>query len=112
MLRLGQRRFGAREIRAHSIGINRRTALRMVASAAGIAVIDAAVRRRTASAARIGNLEAHVVAVNIPGASALAEVGAFLTTSPFGSPIPTRFPEFVKPGAVLDPIRILVGGHS
>jgi hypothetical protein len=49
-----------------------------------------------------------VVAIQIPGASAIAQVGTFLP----GGPIPTKFPTFIKSGAVLDPIRILVGARS
>src|SRR5262249_8664756 len=62
---------------------------------------------------------AQVIATNIPGASAIAQVGTFISgpPTPFGSctlphPIPTNFPSFIVPGAVLDPNRILVGSRS
>jgi hypothetical protein len=42
----------------------------------------------------------------------LAQVGIFLTTSACGHPIPTNFPASIKPGAVLDPNRLLVGSAS
>ena len=58
-------------------------------------------------------LEARVVARNIPGASALAEVGPFLNDpKACANPIPSKFPSYVLPGAILDPARILVGGRS
>ena len=57
--------------------------------------------------------------MNIPGASAIAQVGTFLSgpPTPFGQctlphPIPTNFAPYIAPGAVLDPNRILVGSQS
>jgi hypothetical protein len=69
------------------------------------------------------NLDARVVAINIPGASAIAQVGTFVPDgtltpgpTPAGctnpSPIPTKFPGYTGQGAVLDPNRILVGSQS
>jgi hypothetical protein len=58
---------------------------------------------------------ARVVAVNIPGASAISQVGTFLDASQGacgGSPIPTHFPSYIISGAVADPNRILVGSQS
>jgi hypothetical protein len=60
-------------------------------------------------------IAARVVAVHIPGASALAQVGTFLNVPPPGAcanPIPSKFPSYIQPGAVLDPNRILVGSTS
>jgi hypothetical protein len=58
-------------------------------------------------------LEARIVARTIPGASALAEVGPFLNDpKACANPIPSKFPSYVLPGAILDPARILVGGRS
>src|ERR1700687_1564676 len=57
-------------------------------------------------------IAARVVAVHTPGASALAQVGTFLNVPPPGAcanPIPSKFPSYIQPGAVLDPNRILVG---
>ena len=50
-------------------------------------------------------LEGRVVAVGIPGVSAVAPVGTFLP----GGPNPTKFAAYGRPGQVLDPKRILVG---
>jgi hypothetical protein len=64
-------------------------------------------------------VEASVIAMDIPGASAIAQVGTFLSgpPTPLGQctlphPIPASFGDFIKPGAVLDPNRILVGSRS
>jgi hypothetical protein len=64
-------------------------------------------------------VNARVVATNIPGASAIAQVGTFVsggTLTPGDcanpSPIPTKFPTYILPGAVLDPTRLLVGSVS
>jgi hypothetical protein len=53
-------------------------------------------------------LEGRLVAVGIPGVSAVAPVGTFLP----GGPIPTKFAAYTQPGQVLDPKRILVGSAS
>jgi hypothetical protein len=61
------------------------------------------------------DIAARVVAVHIRGASALAQVGTFLNVPPPGAcanPIPSKFPSYIQPGAVLDPNRILVGSTS
>jgi len=52
--------------------------------------------------------------VDIPGASAIAQVGTFLPGPFCGSltPIPSKFKDFIANGAVLDPSRILVGSRS
>ena len=78
--------------------------------AAGIAVAASQV----AQAREIINVHARVVAVNIPGASAIAQVGKFLDNPPpaCARPIPTLFPQFTQQGAVLDQSRILVGSQS
>ncbi|HSV23239.1 MAG TPA: hypothetical protein VLJ17_09440, partial [Xanthobacteraceae bacterium] len=61
----------------------------------------------------IPQIDARVVAINIPGASAISQVGTFLNESgACARPIPTFFPSFTQPGAVLDPSRILVGNRS
>ena len=72
--------------------------------------------------ARAQAVDAHVIAENIPGASAISQVGTFLSgpPTPFGNcPLPHPIPgfgvpprDFIKPGAVLDPNRILVGSQS
>lgn len=55
-------------------------------------------------------LQGRIVAVGIPGASAITPVGNFVPSGP----IPTRpnLNPFIRPGQVLDPVRILVGSTS
>ena len=70
---------------------------------------------REAEADEIFSLDARVVAQDIPGASALAQVGTFLNVPPPGScanPIPSKFSAFIQPGAILDPKRLLVASAS
>ena len=88
-----------------------RAVLAMLALAAGIAAVDGAGAAPT-RAQQIPGIDARIVAHNIPGASALAQVGTFLTTSACGHPIPSNFPAYIQPGAVLDPNRLLVGSTS
>jgi hypothetical protein len=64
-------------------------------------------------------VNARVVATNIPGASAIAQVGTFVSSGTLTpgdcanpSPIPTKFPTYILPGAVLDSTRLLVGSVS
>jgi hypothetical protein len=83
--------------------ISRRKALQMMV-AAGVAAFGPS---STGRAAPMQDLRARIVAVGIPGASAISPVGRFL-----GGPIPTNFPAFIQDGAVLDPDRILVGARS
>jgi hypothetical protein len=103
--------------------------LGVMALAGGIAVVDGDAAWQAARAQPIPHLDARVIATNIPGASAIAQVGTFLSgpPTPFGQctlphPIP-RFgvppsappditSDFIKPGAVLYPNRILVGSQS
>src|ERR1700722_7381771 len=63
----------------------------------------------------ITNVNARVIAIDIPGASAISQVGTFLNNPvppACAHPIPTLFPSYTQPGAVLDPNRILVGSRS
>jgi hypothetical protein len=54
-----------------------------------------------------------VVAVNIPGASAVAQVGTFLNDPrACARPIPANFSAFIQPGEILDPARLLIGARS
>jgi hypothetical protein len=89
--------------------ISRREALRRLSVATGIMALG---RPHTVRASRMQDLNARIVAVGIPDASAVSPVGTFLTGSLCGSPIPTKFLAFIQPGAVLDPVRILVGARS
>src|SRR5579864_1409114 len=94
-----------------SLKISRRPGLAMLALALGIAAVAAA-GPPPVSAQAIPGIDARVVAVNIPGASAVAQIGTFLNVPPPGAcanPIPTKFPSYILPGAILDPTRILVG---
>src|SRR5277367_6469860 len=56
------------------------------------------------------SLRARIIAVGIPGASAISPVGTFLP----GGPIHDNpaFAAYTPPGQVLDPARILVGSRS
>ena len=91
----------------------------IMALAAGIAVVDGDATWQAARAQAITQINARVVATGIPGASAISQVGTFVTepamctaTIAFPHPIPTLFPSYIQPGAVLDPNRILVGSQS
>jgi hypothetical protein len=95
----------------------------VVGSALAIGAGMTLVSGGTAAKQAIQNLDARVVAINIPGASAIAQVGKFVTggtldPSPVGTPcanpnpIPKNFPVYIQSGAVLDPNRILVGSQS
>jgi len=79
-------------------------------SAAGMTVLHGIIPRRAVAAPAIS---ARVVAIDIPGASAIAQVGTFLNDpQACAHPIPTNFPSYIQAGAVLDPKRILVGSRS
>jgi hypothetical protein len=70
---------------------------------------------RSAGVQAITNINARVIAVRIPGASAISQVGTFLNNPvppACAHPIPTLFASYIQPGAVLDPNRILVGSRS
>ena len=89
---------------------SRRDVLGTAGAAAAVAILDGIVPTRAAAAPAIS---ARIVAIGIPGASAIAEVGTFLNDPQACSrPIPTLFPSYIEPGAVLDPKRILVGSSS
>jgi len=99
---------------------SRHTALGIMVVAAGIAVLGGEIAWPVARAQTIPDLDARVVAMNIPGASAIAQVGTFLSgpPTPFGQcflPHPIlgfSNGDFITTGAVLDPNRILVGSSS
>ncbi|HKF54242.1 MAG TPA: hypothetical protein VKJ45_02315 [Blastocatellia bacterium] len=55
-------------------------------------------------------IEGRIVALGIPGASAIAPVGAFLPGGPIHDN--PKFAAFTQPGRVLDPTRILVASTS
>src|SRR5262245_37413473 len=98
---------------------SRHTTLGIMAVSAGIAVLGGEIAWPAAWAQAITDINAHIIAANIPGASAISQVGTFLSgpPTPFGQcslphPIPTNFPQYILPDAVLDPNRILVGSRS
>jgi hypothetical protein len=81
----------------------------------GLAILGGDGAREEAQAHQISNIKARVIATNVPGASAISQVGTFLNTPvppACAYPIPTLFPSYIQPGAVLDPNRILVGSRS
>jgi hypothetical protein len=101
--------------------ISKITALGIMALAAGVAAPNGDAVWREARAQAVQGIDARVVAVNIPGASAIAQIGTFVPTgtellTPGNctnpSPIPTHFAASIQPGAVLDPNRLLVGSRS
>src|SRR5215471_21458912 len=65
---------------------------------------------RAESSQQDQSVRARVVAVGIPGASAISAVGTFLP----GGPIHDKpnFAAFTQPGKILDPVRILVASSS
>ena len=86
-----------------------------IALAAGITASGGEAVWQAAQAQDNSGTNARLIAVNIPGASAISQVGTFLNVSPPGAcanPIPTKFPAYIQPGAVLDRSRILVGSRS
>jgi hypothetical protein len=87
----------------------------IMALAAGIVVVDGDAAWQAARAQAIAAINARVIATDIPGASAISQVGTFLNNPvppACAHPIPTLFPTYIQPGAVLDPNRILVGSQS
>ncbi|HXM58739.1 MAG TPA: hypothetical protein VOB72_25295 [Candidatus Dormibacteraeota bacterium] len=91
--------------------ITRRRALGMLVTAAGMAGVTTAGGTRLLFADDDAPLlDGRVIAVGIPGASAIAPVGTFLP----GGPIHDNpaLAAFAQPGRVLDPGRILVGSRS
>src|SRR5260370_36643533 len=90
--------------------ISRRNALGIMTSAAGMTFLNSTIPRRAVAAPAIS---ARVIGIDIPGASAIAQVGTFLNDpQACASPIPTMFPLYVQAGAVLDPKRLLLGSRS
>ena len=90
---------------------SKRVILSVLPVATGIALAGGG----TAGEQAIQSLSVRVVAVNIPGASAIAQIGEFLNVAPpraCANPIPSKFPTYIEPGAVLDPKRLLVGSRS
>src|SRR5262249_37034121 len=87
-----------------------RTPLALIAAVVGIAVVNSP--GPAPAGERVGNavLPGRIVALGIPGASALSPVGRFLP----GGPIHDNpaFAAFTPPRRVLDPARVLVGSPA
>jgi hypothetical protein len=81
-----------------------------MAAAAGAAAFAGFGRDTAKGAGLYPALTGRLVAIGIPGASAISPVGTFLP----GGPIHDKpaFAAFTKPGQVLDPARILVGSTA
>jgi hypothetical protein len=67
-------------------------------------------QRPAANLAQSTTVEARIVAVGIPGAGAIGQVGRFLAGGPIHDT--AEFASYTQPGAMLDPGRILVGSTS
>src|SRR5271166_6464774 len=86
--------------------INKPTALGIIGVAATLALLDGEAAWRAAWAGAVQGINAHVVALNIPGASAIAQIGTFLKAPPppppvvvqCANPIPSKFPSYIQPG--------------
>lgn len=81
-----------------------------IAATGSFSVAGAQDRDRDDDHDDVQSLRGRVVAVGIPGASAVSAVGVFLP----GGPIHDKpaLAEFTQPGRVLDPVRVLVGSTS
>jgi hypothetical protein len=93
-------------------GISRRRALGMFASAAGAAGVATLFGPKVlyGKAEEAPAIEARVLVIGIPGASAISPVGTFLPGGPIHDN-PT-LAAFTQPGRVLDPARFVVGSNS
>jgi hypothetical protein len=87
---------------------NRRNVLAFIAVAVWIAAVDSTDIGRAEEVEE--SLTGRIVAVGIPGASAISPVGIFLAGGPIHDN-PT-FAAYTLPGRILDPMRILVGSRS
>src|SRR5262245_8843220 len=89
--------------------INRRNILLIIAIIAFVVGIAATGALHTGGA-KEQDLIARIVAIGIPGVSAISPVGSFLP----GGPIHDNpaFAAYTQPGRILDPARILVGSRS
>lgn len=94
---------------------NELTVLSIILVTAGITLLQGWTISQAAQTDHIRHLNSRIVAINMPGASAISQIGTFLNVPPPGAcanPIPTKFPSYILPGAILDPSRILVGSRS
>lgn len=89
---------------------NSRIRFALIAGVIGIITVSSFSIGKADQTRSVGLLNGRIVAVGIPGVSAVAPVGTFLP----GGPIHDNpaFQAFTQPGRVLDPTRILVGSTS
>lgn len=103
--------------------ICRTTALGLIFVATGVALIASEAVWQGAQAQPVADIDARVIAINIPGASAIAQVGTFvfvpggtlISTDPKctnPSAIPQHFAPYIQSGEILDSTRLLVGSAS
>src|SRR5260370_21202238 len=88
----------------------KRNLLAMALAVTGITTIGTLNVARAEDKDNQPSLQGRIVAVGIPGASAVSPVGTFLPGGPIHDK-PT-LAAFTQPGRVLDPVRILVGSTS
>src|SRR5260370_42518777 len=87
----------------------KRNLLAMALAVTGITTIGTLNVARAEDKDNQPSLRGRIVAVGIPGASAISPVGTFLPGGPIGK---APLNAFTKPGQILDPTRILVGSSS
>src|SRR5262245_9678903 len=88
--------------------ISRRNILLVIAFVVGIATVGSL--NPGGAEAKKQDLIGRIVAIGIPGVSAISPVGSFLPGGPIHDN-PT-FAAYTQPGRILDPARILVGSKS
>ena len=86
------------------------TRRQVIAGVAAVGGMTAASSTRPAYAHSTKSLDGRIIASGIPGASAVAPVGAFLPGSPIHSN--PELAALTRPGLVCDPTRIVVGSRS
>src|SRR5262249_20796383 len=88
--------------------ISRRNVLLIIAFVVGIAAVGGL--NAGGVEGKKQDLRGRIVAIDIPGVSAISPVGSFLP----GGPIHDNpaFAAYTQPGRILDPARILVGSRS
>jgi hypothetical protein len=88
--------------------LNRRNVIMLIVAGISLAPIDSLDTVKAEGIKK--SLRGRVIAVGIPGASAISPVGTFLPGGPIhDNPV---FAAYTAPGKILDPARILVGSRS
>jgi hypothetical protein len=88
--------------------LDMRNALILIAAVIGLAAVGSLDIVRAEGKEQ--SLRGRIIAVGIPGASAISAVGTFLAGGPIHDNL--AFAAYTQPGRILDPVRILVGGRS